>query len=435
MRFVPYLVTLAYAGLVFYAQPSDRLGAPDGWPLLDQCLYDDHDVAAMAQRGLNAHRGREAGLVAQPPDLGTPALDHPPPLADRYFLEYPHAAVWLFRLPYDVAPPSAPPVMILDGGIGDAHWHVPRNDAERAFWTHLRWAVRAYEVAMLLVMLALIATLQAGLTHDGSLAGTGLLLCLPAALYFGLNRFDALPALLLALSLATLGRGWLLVSGGLLAVGTALKIAPGLLAPLILCYLVHTQGWRAAWRWLAGAVVVGLSILALQLATEDLTALLGPYRFQGAREHYPPTIYGALVPAALAAQDLAGKVFRHGGLLVLIVALCWRAIPSLEVLVRRGAVLLIGFVLLQVIFSPQWILWFYPLILPLVARQRALGVLLIILDVATYLLWPFSVNVFAVLHWPPLVELAVFNVLQGLRLAAQLGLCYLLLAGSRTTPE
>jgi hypothetical protein len=422
---LPYVISLAYAAIVLAVQPSDRLGAPDGWPLLDQCLYDDHDVAAMAQRGLNAHLGRKAGLVAQPPDLGSDALDHPPPLSERYFLEYPHAAVSLFRLPFDFAPPENPPVMILDGGIGDAHWHVPRK-AERTFWTHLRWAVRCYEVAMLLVLWMLIATLQMGLTRDGSLASTGLLLCLPSALYFGINRFDALPTLLLALSLATLGRGWLVLSGGLLAVGAALKIAPGLLAPLILCYLVQTQGWRAAARWLLGALAVGGTILALQLATEDLTALLGPFRFQGAREPYGWTIYGFLLPPSLAQQDWPGKVLRHGGLLVLIVALCWKAIPSLEVLLRRGAVLLIGFVLLQVIFSPQWILWFYPLILPQVGRQRLLGILLATLDVSTYVLWPLGSN----LEFPNWAGV----LLQDVRLASQLGLCWFLLRPlTRTT--
>jgi hypothetical protein len=427
----PYLVSLAYVAFIFSWQPADRLGAPAAWPFLDQGVYDDQDVAAMAQRGLNAHLGRKAGRVDEPDnredaDLAD-ALDHPQPLRERYFLEYPHAAVWLFRLPFDVSPPTSPPPAILDGGIGDAHFHLPRNDTERTFWTHLRWAVRCYEVAMLVVLWALIATLQWGMTRDGTLASTGLLLCLPAALYFSINRFDALPALFLALSLATLGRGWLILSGGLLAVGAALKIAPGLLAPLILCYLVQTQGLRPALRWLGGALAVGLAILAVQLGTEDLTALLGPYRFQAERKLYGWTIYGFLLPPALAEQNLAGKLLRHGGLLLLIVALCWKAIPSLEVLLRRGAVLLIGFVLLQVIFSPQWILWFYPLILPLVRGQRTLGILLAILDVSTYTLWPLA----STLEWPPEVGIG----LQDVRLVAQFGLCWCLLRGgiTRTT--
>lgn len=428
-RALPYLVSLAYVVVLFVVQPADRLDAPDDARWLDQAVYDDQDLAAMAQRGLNAHLGRQAGRLDPPADVADfgAALDNPAPLVDRYFLEYPHAAVWLFRLPYDLVPPSSVPSAVPEGGIGNVHVHRPRNEAERAFWTHLRGVVRTYESVMLLALWGLIATVQVGFTRDDTLSSDGLLLCLPAALYFAINRFDVLPALFLALSLASLGRGWLVVSGGLLAVGTALKIAPGLLAPLILAYLIGTGGIRPALRWLAGALGVGLTILAVQLASEDLTALLGPYRFQANRELYGWTIYGYVLPEWLGEQNGPGKLLRHGGLLGLLVALCWRPIRSLEALLRRGAVLMIGFVLMQVIFSPQWILWFYPLILPLVRRQLALGVLLALLDVATYLLWPCG----ATFGWSAWLVIP----LHYLRLVAQLGLCALLLGSAPATPD
>ena len=94
---------------------------------------------------------------------------------------------------------------------------------------------------MLLMMacgLGLVVVLRCGYEPGGGLSSSGLLLLLPAALYFTLNRFDMLPALLTALSLACLGRRWTAASALFLAAATIVKVYPVLLAPLVLRHLL-----------------------------------------------------------------------------------------------------------------------------------------------------------------------------------------------------
>src|SRR5262245_29812544 len=144
---LPFLVPPLYLALVFGLQPADRLGEPDTDPRLGRLLYDDYDVTAMALRGLNASRGRTAGRPDEPsyPDLENfrAALDRPAPPAPRYFLEYPHAAVALFRLPFDLLPACAAlemPPAVLDGVQNVMVWHRPRDEAERRVWHCFRRA-------------------------------------------------------------------------------------------------------------------------------------------------------------------------------------------------------------------------------------------------------------------------------------------------------
>jgi hypothetical protein len=49
---------------------------------------------------------------------------------------------------------------------------------------------------------------------------------------------------------------------------------------------------------------------------------------------------------------------------------------------------LIVFVSLAVFFSPQWILWLAPLLLPLAPGRRGLIALIVALDLITFFTWP-----------------------------------------------
>jgi hypothetical protein len=99
------------------------------------------------------------------------------------------------------------------------------------------------------------------------------------------------------------------------------------------------------------------------------------------------TLYGWVLPAGLTS-GLASKLFRLGVVSAVLGACCWRRPPTLASVLRRGAVLVIVFASLSVFYSGQWILWFSPLLLPLVRRHRALGWGVAALDVITYLTYP-----------------------------------------------
>src|SRR5579871_1242725 len=90
------------------AQPDDRMMGPG--TLLDapSLIYDPFDLSAMAQRGLNAELGRSAGAPGMPKyvldEFFSRSIEVQRPLKPRYFLEYPHALLLLFRVGYWIQP-------------------------------------------------------------------------------------------------------------------------------------------------------------------------------------------------------------------------------------------------------------------------------------------------------------------------------------------
>jgi hypothetical protein len=252
--------------------------------------------------------------------------------------------------------------------------------------------------------LGLVAVLRAGYGPGGELRASGALLLLPATLYFTLNRFDIVPALLTALGLAYLGRRRVVASALLFAAATMVKVYPLFLAPLVVRYLWPRR--RDALRWAAAYLAGVLLFLVPPLLLDGWEAVWAPYRFQLARARDGWSLYDSILPVALADNNLVGRGFRLGGLLVTLAALLWRRPPDLAGVLRRCAVVLIVFTSLSVFYSPQWILWLVPLLVPLAARQRGLGWLIVALDVATFFTFPV---------WPPVglhqVVIARFIVL------------------------
>src|SRR5438552_660490 len=99
ISWAPFLVPPLYLALIFSLQPANRLAHGDPW--LGRLFYDDYDIAAYLLRSLNAERGRKAGgdepAMVEAPQF-VKELDSTAKRQDRYFLEYPHAALLLFRL-------------------------------------------------------------------------------------------------------------------------------------------------------------------------------------------------------------------------------------------------------------------------------------------------------------------------------------------------
>jgi hypothetical protein len=388
---LPFLLPPAALALVIWLQPPDHMGAcPDRLPWVGRLAYDDWDWSAVVLRGLNASLGRKAGLDREPLELPDDefvrACDYPDlPLKDRYSLEYPHPATWLFRLPYLVRP-LHPPAALCDGSYGQVIHHRWRNESERDIWCTFRWVAQSYAAGMVACLLLLMLVLRRGYEPNGRLSGPVWLLVLPAALYYTMNRFDVLPALLTALSLACLGRRRLLLSAAFLAAATAVKVYPVLLAPIIVRYLWNDR--RAAMNWGLAFVMAGVAVLLPSLLATDWQSVVGPIRQQLSRDPLGPTAYGHVLPAALAKNDLLGRGFRLGTVALLGLVLCLERPPDLPSVLRRGAVLVIVFANLSVFYSPQWVLWYTPMLVPLARRSRAVLGLVVALDLVTYLTFP-----------------------------------------------
>jgi hypothetical protein len=383
----PVLALLAWHAV----QPDDRLVPEAGRYYLTALIYDEYDLAAMAQRGLNAEIGRQPGATSNAPWLRSSAfsllVEAPRPLRPRYFLEYPHAALLIFRAGYWIQPHwrdvEMPP------GLPDARYHNiaehnPETNDQFAAWRVFVVATQFYAGVMFVAWVLLIAVLEWGYTPE--LRGGALLLLLPGMAFFILNRYDVLPALATALAFAALGRrrpGW---AGVALGIAALLKVYPVLFAPLVVRYLWSDR--RAAVRFAGAFAATGLLALLPLLEGTDWVGLWAPYKFQLTR---PPehglTIYGCLVPVDLAEGTL-GMVFRLTALAAFSGLMLLTPIRDLTSLLRRCAVVLIVFVTLAVFYSPQWIIWFAPLLPPLVRRERAIGVAAAVLDLINYLTFP-----------------------------------------------
>jgi hypothetical protein len=391
-----FAVPLLYLALILWLQPGYWLGAPAEPTWLGRLVYDDFDFTALALRGLNAIRGRPAGRPDQPRLLGPEqfhrALAGERRLAPRYFLEYPHAALWLFRLPYlsgEAARALDVPAAVADAHHGDLVLYTPQTYAQLPLWRQFRLAIRVYDVCMAGCLLLLLVVLRRGYGPEAPGPGRLWLLLLPGTLYFALNRFDVLPTLLVALSLASLGRRRLVLSAVWLGLATLVKVFPVVLVPLIVRYLAVRA--RPALIWVAVFALTVAAGLLPTLALDGWEATLAPYRFQLGRPLEPIfTIYGHLLPQSLGGDSPAAVAFRLGTLGLTLFLLLLRRPADLADLLRKGTVLLVVFLLLATFFSPQWLLWLTPLVIPLTAADRRLAAVFAGLDVVTYLSFPVA---------------------------------------------
>jgi hypothetical protein len=180
------------------------------------------------------------------------------------------------------------------------------------------------------------------------------------------------------------------------------KVYPILLAPLVVRYLWTKR--RDAGRWAAAFLAGCCLALTPLLFGSDLEAILAPYRFQLTRPaEAGMTIYGCILPVQLASGPLGG-LFRLVVLSGTTAALLWKPIPDLASLLRRGALLLLVFVSVSVFYSPQWVIWFAPLLFPLARTERRLGLSFVTFDLITYLTFPLAFWILPLISFSLLTE-------------------------------
>lgn len=137
----------------------------------------------------------------------------------------------------------------------------------------------------------------------------------PAVLEFHMQNLSALVALLLALAVASLVRGWLILSGLLLALAT---VKPDTTTPVILWLLVWATGGKERRRLIWG---FGGSMAILMASAQALSpGWIG--RFLTAVREYPsygtdPSILQVLFPQIIANLMLAALV-------AYLLVTCWR---------------------------------------------------------------------------------------------------------------
>jgi Glycosyltransferase family 87 len=298
-------------------------------------------------------------------------------------------------------PPAALPVFVLPAlGEGD-------SDAYRRRFEGLMAAFGAVTTVCVALALAALGAARRRLVAGVAFAALAPLL-LGSVL---LSRFDLWPTAIVAAATAAIVSGRLRLGSGLLGLGVAAKLWPGVLVPLVLAYVWRTRGRREALvcAGVFAAVVLVCFLPFLLLAPVDV--LESVWR-QARRPLQIESLGSALLLAGhhlfgldLTMKSSSGSQNLDGGLpdaiavvqglvqLVVLVAL-WiafaRGPATRERLVRYAAAAVCAFVVLGKVLSPQFLIWLIPLV-PLVRGRRGLlaSALLALALVLTQLWFPY----------------------------------------------
>ncbi len=341
---------------------------------------------------------------------------------------------------------------------------------------------RTFEVWILILdWLALVAVALIALRIGQSLNRTLFLytLAIPAMGVIVWQRYDLIPAFLVALAFAAWVNGWHEIAWGLLAAGTLVKIYPALITPLLAIADYRAGGARHAGRGLAiFCAVVALGFAPFFIASLDETAQT--FYAQTGRGFEIESVGASLMMAASWFGFPAAVFYRRrlntwevdspvaGAVQILFLGLeaaatllvywkCWRALPhhpldpplplkgkrgkeegvgghpqlppswalplNPDMLLIRFAVALIALNLLTTkVFSAQFVMWLFPLAL-LAGKNKlnATAILFLIAAALTQIVFPFM--------WEQLKRVEVIPVIALLvRDAAMLAMAVLMLA-------
>ena len=238
------------------------------------------------------------------------------------------------------------------------------------------------------------------------------------------QRFDMVPAVITLGALYAFSRGNFKTAWAILAVGTMTKLFPGLLAPLFLIYQLRRGGWRSAVPSMAVFAVV-IMFIAAPLMAFNSQGFISSFTVQSQRALQLESTYSSLlllgnslglisaqpVQGSISfdiASSLAGPLAKYSMVLMglgflgvygLYFRNC-RKLPGSSIAVTPDAAeladmlnysfaVLIMMLITNKVFSPQFMVWLYPLF-PLVTGRFRSAVWVIFLAAAclTWYIYP-----------------------------------------------
>lgn len=217
---------------------------------------------------------------------------------------------------------------------------------------------------------------------------------LPGFLYFSLNRYDAIPALMVSAALLMVFQnrpGW---AGALLGLGAMTKWYPVLLAPICLTYFYRQDRRKAALFTVYFFMALALISLPM-LVSGGPGAFFDPYKFQVGRGGDPLSLFGLI--ASLRGAELPRGIRVILLVLQLIIPLfaLLSADKSKEAFLDWAILSLLAFVFFAKFYSPQWIIWVVPLLILRIKRWPGI-VLIVAWDLIGYLLFPVLYDIYGI---------------------------------------
>jgi uncharacterized membrane protein len=255
-----------------------------------------------------------------------------------------------------------------------------------------------------------------------------------------LNTYDAWPALLTVLALYLLLRGSDLLGAGVLGLAVSAKVYPLVLVPLVGIYLWRRAGPRRMAAALGVFVFVAAAVV-VPFAAYDLHGVASSFRSQAERGLQIESLGASLLLAAdrlglydakvvettgVAGRNLSGSLPDAVAVATLVLeavavvgvwALYARARDARARLPLAFAAAVAGFLAFTKVFSPQYLVWLVPLVVP---AGTWLAVALTAVSLVLAQVWFFHYHALFRLAWPTWLLLArdvlvlgVFLVLAG----------------------
>ena len=335
-----------------------------------------------------------------------------------------------FKVEY---PPAALPTFVIPA-VGDPSAH--------AFEQRFEWLMLLCGAGMVGLMAVVLTRLDADparMTAALGFAGIAPLALGPVIL----TRFDLWPAALMVGALAAVVAGRVRLGSGVLGLGFAAKLYPAVLLPLLVAYVWRRSGRREALVTVGVFAAVALAIFVpfavsapegvwrsvfqqgsrpLQLESLGAAVLLAAHHVFG---------LGATMSSSHGSQNLEGSVPNAVAVVQSVVQLAaviliwvWfaRGEPTKERLVRASAAVVVAFIALGKVLSPQFLIWLIPLV-PLVRGRRGLAASLLLASAFVltqtwfpYRYWVFALHFDAVASWTVLARDLVLVALLGVLL-------------------
>jgi Glycosyltransferase family 87 len=226
-------------------------------------------------------------------------------------------------------------------------------------------------------------------------------------------RFDLFPTALLALGLLLAFRGRWAISGSMLGLGAAAKWTPGLAAAVLVIWLAGGRRWRAAGAH-AGAFSLVFVVLHLPFLVWSPSEATYAYRYFGGQGLTGESLWYLLLapfgrasvpmrefwlPATVPDWADSATIVLQALVLIGLGLAAWRARASLHAGVALAATAPVLFLLLNRIFSPQYLVlmlaaWAIAGALLVESRreQLALGVAVMAATTANALVYPYTLH-------------------------------------------
>ncbi|MFH1207664.1 MAG: hypothetical protein V1668_03600 [Patescibacteria group bacterium] len=247
---------------------------------------------------------------------------------------------------------------------------------------------------------------------------------LPGAVYFTLNRFDILPALLVQVSLLLLFTkrwNWSFFFLGLSVLAKGYAV---LLFPIFFIYWLNQTGstkniiWKNKVLWLTVGTVIAGVLISIMLA--GFKNGIFPYYFQSTRSFAFGSIYTIFIVGIWSMVGVgAVNAIMHISTKVMILiqfvlpalifgghAFFKRFIAKPENVINWSIIVILIYILFSPYYSPQWLLWLVPLLM--VWQPTRLAALFVIAyGLSGYLEYPVAINIFGFdsIHYNMLVLL------------------------------